>query len=304
MERNQGEPIRPIRWAALQKDRSRDRDSLTNLLILLTVAMTVIFSVLFSYIQWRGQPGLKVALPTATPVPPTPTIVPSPTPTLVTPTPPPATPTPRPATPTPPPATPTPRPATPTPPPATPTPRPATPTPPPATPTPRPATPTPTPTPSPTPGRRPPAIRIVIPTIGVDAKVVEVSWKVVEINGVKVGIWDTADHAVAHHNNSANPGEKGNVVMSGHHNTKGEVFRRLFELEVGADIFLHAADGHEYRYVVEENLLLPEEDASMEERKRHDHYMDPTLDATLTLISCWPYWSYSHRVVVIAKLAK
>ncbi len=130
------------------------------------------------------------------------------------------------------------------------------------------------------------------------------SWKVVEINGVKVGIWDTADHAVAHHNNSANPGEKGNVVMSGHHNTKGEVFRRLFELEVGADIFLHAADGHEYRYVVEENLLLPEEDASMEERKRHAHYMDPTLDATLTLISCWPYWSYSHRVVVIAKLAK
>lgn len=169
--------------------------------------------------------------------------------------------------------------------------------------TPTPAPPTSTPTPSPTPGRLPPATRIVIPAIGVDARVVEVSWKIVEVKGVEVGVWDTAENAVAHHNNSANPGENDNIVMSGHHNIKGEVFKELVDLKIGEEIILHAADGKSYRYVVQDNLLIPEADASMEERLEHAQmYMGHTPDSTLTLITCWPYWGNTHRVIVIAKL--
>ncbi|MGQ9626558.1 MAG: sortase [Anaerolineae bacterium] len=164
---------------------------------------------------------------------------------------------------------------------------------------------TPTPEFTPTPGPKPPAARISIPAIGVDAKVVEVGWKVKTVNGMKVAIWETADNAVAHHRNSANPGEPGNVVMSGHHNIKGEVFRRLWELKAGDEIFLEATDEVRYRYVVQENLLFREEGLPLEERFAHARrYMAPTYDATLTLISCWPYESFTHRVVVIAKLAE
>ncbi len=241
---------------------------LTNVLILFAVAATVIFAVLFSYLQWQGQTGRSAKAFTQVSVSPTATPPPLPTATATN--------------------TLTPVPATSTP-----------------TLTPTPVPPTATPTPSPTPGPLPPATRIVIPAIGVDAPVVEVSWKIVEVRGVKVGVWDTADNAVGHHNDSANPGENGNVVMSGHHNIKGEVFKDLVELEIGAEIILYAADGKSYRYLVQDNLLIPEADASMEERLEHaEMYMGHTPDPTLTLVSCWPYWGNTHRLIVIAKLGQ
>jgi len=165
--------------------------------------------------------------------------------------------------------------------------------------------PTPTPTkPIATPALTglPPARRIVIPRIEVDAEVIEVGWKVVVEGGVEKSVWEMAAFAAGHHKNSANPGERGNVVISGHHNIEGKVFRRLFELKPDDEIFLHAADGRSYRYVVTQALLLQEAGATAEERLEHARYMDPTSDATLTLISCWPYWTNTHRVVIIAKL--
>ncbi len=146
-----------------------------------------------------------------------------------------------------------------------------------------------------------PASRIVIPRMGVDAPVVEVSWSIVEEGGVKKTAWETADHAAGHHANSANPGEKGNVVISGHHSLKGAVFERLSELAPGDEVILETIEGSRYSYAVEESLILEEAGASSEERRAHARYMDPTSDETLTLISCWPSWTNTHRVVVVAK---
>ncbi|MEK7874546.1 MAG: hypothetical protein AAB502_11910, partial [Chloroflexota bacterium] len=58
----------------------------------------------------------------------------------------------------------------------------------------------------------PPAVRIQIPAIAVDSKVVQVGtvWK----DGVLE--WEIAKWAVGHHQGTANPGELGNIVMSGH----------------------------------------------------------------------------------------
>ncbi|HDN80599.1 MAG TPA: sortase, partial [Chloroflexi bacterium] len=175
-----------------------------------------------------------------------------------------------------------------------------------ATPTTSPPTPTPTftptVTPTPSPSHLPPPTRIVIPAIGVDAPVVEVRWKVVKTENGFMAEWETADYAAGHHFNSANPGENGNVVISGHHNIKGKVFNRLWELKPGDEIKLYNARGEIFTYVVNEVLLLREKGASEEERRAHARYMNPTSDPTLTLISCWPPWSNTHRVIVIAKL--
>lgn len=155
-----------------------------------------------------------------------------------------------------------------------------------------------TPTPAPKP------VRIVIPAIGVDAPVVEVGIKITYTEKGPQAEWEIAEYAAGHHSTSASPGEKGNIVISGHNNIKGKVFQRLWELKPGDRVFLYNAAGELFFYEVKEVLLLKEKGVSEEQRRANARYMDPTPDETLTLISCWPPRGNSHRVIVIAKPVK
>jgi sortase A len=139
--------------------------------------------------------------------------------------------------------------------------------------------------------------------------VVEVSWDVVFGEDGWKSVWQTADGAAGHHRDSANPGEAGNVIISGHHNTRGQVFREVSEigqpgaeLEVGDDITLEAKDGREYTYEIMQWERFPEEGTSAEERQLHARFLAPATEPLLTLITCWPYASNTHRVVVVAEL--
>lgn len=185
-----------------------------------------------------------------------------------------------------------------------PTPLPPTPTPYP-TQTPYPThTPYPSPTPSPTPLRpaaQNPPTRIVIPSIGVDSKVVDVGWNVIQNNdGTFTSVWDTADYAVGYHKTSGIPGNIGNVVLSGHNNIKGSVFRDLYTVEAGDMIYLYA-DGYEYQYKVESASIVKEKYASEEQRRKNAKWIAPTSDERATLVSCWPPENNTHRVIVVAK---
>src|SRR5690554_35088 len=60
--------------------------------------------------------------------------------------------------------------------------------------------------------RMPPAERIQIPSLEIDAPVEEVSTTIQ--NGRLV--WQVIDDIVGHHHASANPGEPGNIVLTGH----------------------------------------------------------------------------------------
>lgn len=174
----------------------------------------------------------------------------------------------------------------------------ATPAPPTATPLPT-NTPTPTPTPTPVRGR---PVRIVAPSIGLDASVIEVGWHVESIEGTQLAVWDVADYAAGWHKTSARPGDGGNIVISGHHNIQGEVFRYVIDLQPGADVVLYAEDREEpYVYKVEEVLLLPEKGQPLEVRRQNASYIEPTDDERVTLVTCWPYNNNTHRVVAIAK---
>lgn len=136
-------------------------------------------------------------------------------------------------------------------------------------------------------------VRIASPNIKLDCKVYEVY----AVNGA----WEVADYAAGHNYNSANPGEGGNIVMAGHNNWRGEVFRYLEFLKQGDEIDVWTLNGKEYKYQVQSIVKLKEAGASLAERISHGHVMDPTPYEQLTLITCWPYTTYTHRLVVTAK---
>jgi sortase A len=145
------------------------------------------------------------------------------------------------------------------------------------------------------------AARIEIPSVAIDSDVVTVTWAMLPSkDGVNRPEWQVADFAVGYHQGSAYPGQVGNVVMSGHVDYKGEVFRDLHKVNKGDQVIVHTAKG-QYMYVVESLVLVREEGVSDEQRRRNAEYMRPTLDQTLTLITCWPYGIDTHRLIVIAK---
>lgn len=147
--------------------------------------------------------------------------------------------------------------------------------------------------------------RLVIPAIELDTPIVDVGWEVVERGVQRTTEWQTADNAAGRHINSAQPGELGNVVLSGHHNTKGEVFRRISdqELALGDMVYLYDDQGRRFDYqVTEVTEPLLEVGASEAQRLANAGYIQPTSDARVTLVTCWPYWTNTHRVVVVAKL--
>jgi len=159
-------------------------------------------------------------------------------------------------------------------------------------------------------GSLPRPVRLLIPVLAIDVPVVEVSWSLILENGAWHAEWETADGAAGHHRGSANPGEAGNMVLSGHQNTKGEVFRLVSEagqpgnpLQRGDDIVVVSEDGSQYTYVVTFWDRFLEAGAGPEQVKEHARYLAPTENATLTLVTCWHYDSNTHRVIVVAELA-
>ncbi|MEA3337828.1 MAG: sortase [Chloroflexota bacterium] len=148
--------------------------------------------------------------------------------------------------------------------------------------------------------------RVVIPAIDLDTAIVDVGWTVVERGDERFTEWETAEDAAARHINSARPGQQGNVVLSGHHNTRGEVFRRISDLEIepGDYIYLYDDEGQRHTYLVDEVTDPPllEVGADSDQRLENARYILPTNDARVTLVTCWPYWTNTHRVVVVGKL--
>jgi len=135
------------------------------------------------------------------------------------------------------------------------------------------------PAPIPTPGPSSPT-RIVIPSIHVDAPVVEGD------------DWEQLKKGAGHTLGTANPGERGNCFISAHNDIFGEIFRRLDEVELGDKITLYAGDTP-YHYVVKAKRIVEPTDVSV---------MAPTASAVLTLMTCYPYMIDTHRLVVIAEL--
>lgn len=145
--------------------------------------------------------------------------------------------------------------------------------------------------------------RIRIAALGIDAPVVEVGWAVAWRESGAVGAWETVRDAAGHHRGSADAGQDGNCVLSGHSSDAGgAVFQRLDEIALGQQVELEARNGQRSIYVVEEVARLDETAASEAQRKEHARWLEPTDEPVLTLVTCWPAWAYTHRLVVRARL--
>ncbi len=133
--------------------------------------------------------------------------------------------------------------------------------------------------PPPTPGPQSPT-RLVIKKLGID-------WPIVEGDG-----WDELQRGVGHHVGTANPGERGNVVLSGHDDVFGEVFRDIDQLKNGDEIVVYAG-GHAFRYAVRAQRVVPPSDLSV---------LASTREPIVTLITCTPYRVDTMRLIVIGQL--
>jgi sortase A len=142
--------------------------------------------------------------------------------------------------------------------------------------------------------------RIKIPTIDVDVPVVELGWSQSEQDGQIFSEWDVAAYAAGWHKNSALPGDGGNVVMSGHNNILGAVFRELDQLKKGDAITVWMGT-HLYEYAVDQVIVLPDRGISEEQRAANGRWIGPFDEERLTLVSCWPRNNNTHRIVVIAR---
>jgi|GEM_PF-752095 len=142
--------------------------------------------------------------------------------------------------------------------------------------------------------------RLLIPSLGVEAFVVPVSSREVEYLGDTYQQWLAPRSGdLGWHNSSAKLGRAGNTVINGHSSGYGEIFRDLEKLKNGDEILLQA--GHfQYSYVVANTIILKERWEPIEVRMANARWIHPSEDERLTLISCWPYPSNTHRVVVVA----
>ena len=138
-----------------------------------------------------------------------------------------------------------------------------------------------------------PARRVIIPAIGVNSEVVE--------SQVKNGEWLVPKFVVGHLQGTANPGQSGNAVFSGHIQSisSGNVFARLGDLENGDQIYLLTAEG-QYLYEVKRKIVVANTDLSV---------VQPTAEPRVTLITCTGTWDfrtqdYLQRLVVIAERYK
>jgi sortase A len=152
--------------------------------------------------------------------------------------------------------------------------------------------------PTPDPGAVPDGIRIA--SIELDASIIPIGYEKLQFEGEIYDQWLAPNYrAVGWHETSAGLGVPGNTVMNGHHNIYGEVFRDLYRVQVGEEIEVTSGD-EVFTYVVVYTGVLPERNQPLEVRLANAEWIQATEDERLTLITCWPYESNTHRVVVVA----
>lgn len=141
---------------------------------------------------------------------------------------------------------------------------------------------------------------IEIPALNILAPVEPVGWQPVAdaLDENTAVVWDSPDAAVGWVVSSALPGDADNILLYGHNNLHASVFLKLSELKPGDKIMLRTGE-EEWTYSVQETRILPVM-TSDQDFAAYQEYFQPTSSARLTLLSCWPPVSNTHRVVVIA----
>ena len=142
--------------------------------------------------------------------------------------------------------------------------------------------------------------RLVILTVYLDAPIIPVSYKDIKVGDQVYYQWVAPDQfAVGWQDSSALLGLPGNTVLNGHHNAYGKVFKDLVKLNIG-DVIIIYSGSQEFRYQVVAKMLLPERYRPLSTRMENARWIAPSTDERITLVTCWPADSNTHRVVIVA----
>lgn len=166
-------------------------------------------------------------------------------------------------------------------------------------------------------------VRLVFPVanLTIDTQVEPMGWEVVQTANGPASQWVIPKNVAGHHIDSAGLGQGGNIVISGHNNIFGQVFKPISlawdndrrtavdaytdqsDVLNGMPVRLYGADGKEYVYVVAEFYRLKDTGVPLQQRLDNARFIRPTDDERLTLVTCWPPSNNTHRLIVIAKPA-
>ena len=123
-------------------------------------------------------------------------------------------------------------------------------------------------------------VRIRIPSIEVDAPIIQGD------------DWESLKKGVGLNSYSAKAGKPGNIILSGHNDIFGQVFRNLDQLKTGEEIII-LTEKMTYTYNVQGTQIVQPTQVDV---------LAQTSNATITLISCYPYLVDNQRIIVTGKL--
>lgn len=143
--------------------------------------------------------------------------------------------------------------------------------------------------------------RIQISKLDLDGPVLPAVRTVIRIGAEDYEQWQAPDeYGAGWHTTSALLGQAGNTVLNGHHNVRGQIFRNLDQLEVGDTVYMYGG-GWRYEYSITNTMIVREDpNAPRDQRMENSRWLLPSQDERLTLVSCWPYESNTHRIIIVA----
>lgn len=143
--------------------------------------------------------------------------------------------------------------------------------------------------------------RIEIPAIGLVAPVVIADFNYTKVEGETFGQWQAPNsYNAGWQPDSATLGRIGNTVINGHHNEYGEVFGRLVDLKIG-DIINVYSNNKLYSFIIANRMILQERGMDTNTRLQNARWLARTDDIRLTLVTCWPKISNTHRLILVAR---
>lgn len=158
------------------------------------------------------------------------------------------------------------------------------------------------------------AMRLEIPRLNMNLPIVVANYVTYQQSGQLYSDWNIPYDSAGHLITTAQPGEIGNAVLSGHHNLSAPnkfglgVFAGLWNLAVGDEIRVTTADGKTQLWRVRESFPVKEAGEPLSVRIEHaQQIMGDTAEPTLTLLTCWngktnPLSGNTYRWVVHAEL--
>jgi LPXTG-site transpeptidase (sortase) family protein len=142
--------------------------------------------------------------------------------------------------------------------------------------------------------------RLFIPAIDLDAPVIAAELRTIEYNGGTYPQWTAPDSfAVGWSSTSGSPGMAGNTVFFGHHNIHGRVFAHLIDLEVNDLIMIYSGE-RKFVYSIMLIMILEERNQPLNVRLENARWILPSQDERVTLLTCWPDSSNTHRLIIVA----